>query len=1024
MGSASLGWCLLALDERGHPRGVVRLGVRLFSSGRDPHRGTSLAVDRRTARCERRRRDRYLLRRRDLMRILIRVGLMPPTELERKSLEGIDPYELRARGLDEKLTSYEFGRALFHLHQRRGFSSNRRVHGSHSLENGKIRAGANRLKTLMDITGARTLGEFLYQRRLLGGRVRARLNGDGPRADYDFFVERVLVKQEFQVLWQAQARWHPMLTDMLREEIGNTIFRQRPLKPFKPGKCSIDPAMNASDSDGFRAPRALPIAQRFRILSELANLRVKQGGQVQRPLAAEEFDTLRQKLFRGRRITFLSIKKILGMGEADFVTLESATRDHLLGDVTASILGKRGLFGARWHEFPLFQQNEIVEHLLTVTDPEELANWLCGRWGLDRTAAEQVVQVSLSEGYSRLGKRALEKLVTIMERERVSYAEAALRAHYSHFRDKPKVLLEKLPYYGATFPHLVCGSDDPSDEDTIRYGRLSNPTVHIGLNQLRLLINTLIDNGERPSEIVIEVARDLKLSVSEKQKLSLNQAINRQKTLSRLSILNSLGLPNNGENRLRLRLWEELNPENSNERYCVYSNEKITLEKLFSPNIEIDHILPFSRTLDNSVSNKTVCTRSANRAKGEYSPFEAFGHLRNEWEQINFRAQNFPKNKRWRFEADAIDRWKDKGNSIQRHLNDTAFLARLAREYVTWVCPQERVWLVPGRLTSLLRGIWGLNSLLSDNNLKNRCDHRHHAIDAVVAALTDRSVLCQLSRLSENMRYRQAATISEPWSGFREELRNALTRVVVSFKPEHGKSGPLHQETAYGVIKEPEREGGFNLVYRKPLVHLSENEVARVRDPSLRQTLLDKVEIAKYHGKTLRIVLTEFSEETGIRRVRLMRRESDVIVVRHQNSLHRKAFVPGDNHHIDVFRRADDVWDGEAVTVFQANSKNFKPNWYSRQPMAKLVMRLHKGDMLRLEACDGEQIVRVVRLEISSKRIRLAQHHEGGELQKRHVDPDDPFRWSFVSFKQLRERKARKVSVDILGRIRDGGFAN
>jgi CRISPR-associated endonuclease Csn1 len=366
---------------------------------------------------------------------------------------------------------------------------------------------------------------------------------------------------------------------------------------------------------------------------------------VERPLTAEEYDTLRRKMFRGGRITFFSIKKILAMGESDSLKLQSATRDHLLGDVTASILGKRGLFGPQWHEFPLFQQNEIVEHILAANDSEELANWLCENWGLEKAAAEQVVQASLPEGYGRLGKRALNKLVTIMERERVNYAEATLRTNYSHFRKKPKVLVNRLPYYGASFPHLVCGSDDPSDEDTIRYGRLSNPTVHIGLNQLRLLINTLIDNGERPSEIVIEVARDLKLSFSEKQKLSLNQAINRQKTLSRVTILNSLGLPNNGENRLRLRLWEELNPEDSNERYCVYSNEKITLKKLFSPIIEIDHILPFSRTLDNSVSNKTVCTRSANRAKGEYSPFEAFGHLQHEWEQINFRAQNFPRSR-------------------------------------------------------------------------------------------------------------------------------------------------------------------------------------------------------------------------------------------------------------------------------------------------------------------------------------------------------------------------------------------
>jgi CRISPR-associated endonuclease Csn1 len=85
-------------------------------------------------------------------------------------------------------------------------------------------------------------------------------------------------------------------------------------------------------------------------------------------------------------------------------------------------------------------------------------------------------------------------------------------------------------------------------------------------------------------------------------------------------------------------------------------------------------------------------------------------------------------------------------------------------------------------------------------------------------------------------------------------------------------------------------------------------------------------------------------------------------------------------------------------------------------------MRVHKGDLLRLESAGEETAMRVVRLEPSAKRLRLAGHLEGGDLQKRHDDPGDPFRWSFVSFDQLRRRRARKVSVDILGRVLDGGF--
>ena len=50
IGTSSIGWCLLELDGNGEPAGIRDIGVRLFSDGRDPQSGTSLAVDRREAR--------------------------------------------------------------------------------------------------------------------------------------------------------------------------------------------------------------------------------------------------------------------------------------------------------------------------------------------------------------------------------------------------------------------------------------------------------------------------------------------------------------------------------------------------------------------------------------------------------------------------------------------------------------------------------------------------------------------------------------------------------------------------------------------------------------------------------------------------------------------------------------------------------------------------------------------------------------------------------------------------------------
>ncbi|MEP3296050.1 MAG: hypothetical protein ABJO27_06150 [Pseudoruegeria sp.] len=72
-------------------------------------------------------------------------------------------------------------------------------------------------------------------------------------------------------------------------------------------------------------------------------------------------------------------------------------------------------------------------------------------------------------------------------------------------------------------------------------------------------------------------------------------------------------------------------------------------------------------------------------------------------------------------------------------------MSRIARAYLDTLYDEgdgkSHVWVVPGRLTEMLRRHWELNGLsaLTDCHTqtvkaKNRTDHRHHAIDAAVVA--------------------------------------------------------------------------------------------------------------------------------------------------------------------------------------------------------------------------------------------------------------------------------------------------
>ncbi len=103
LGSTSLGWAMVRLNPQNEPCAVIKAGVRIFSDGRNPKDGSSLAVSRREARAMRRRRDRLLKRKNRMMTTLLRHGFFPQDETARKALEKTDPFALRAKGLDQTL---------------------------------------------------------------------------------------------------------------------------------------------------------------------------------------------------------------------------------------------------------------------------------------------------------------------------------------------------------------------------------------------------------------------------------------------------------------------------------------------------------------------------------------------------------------------------------------------------------------------------------------------------------------------------------------------------------------------------------------------------------------------------------------------------------------------------------------------------------------------------------------------------------------------------------------------------------
>lgn len=335
----------------------------------------------------------------------------------------------------------------------------------------------------------------------------------------------------------------------------------------------------------------------------------------------------------------------------------------------------------------------------------------------------------------------------------------------------------------------------PKDIKIIEKGQLRNPLAEQIINEtLKMVKEIWATNGEKPNEIRIELARELKNSLLERKKISeaneKNRKIN-QRVKQRLIELNketSLG------NIERFRLWSmqasepfpapaksaepTLNEIEKmrlwDEQKCIspYTGQPIPLSKLFDKGLyDIDHILPKSRYFDDSLTNKVVCERNVNIDKGNRTSWEYFEvgsitekilSMENFTNHIN---QNFYGKKRKNLLATKIPQ-----DAIARQLKDTQYIVIKVKEELSKMVGSDNVTTTTGGITDYLRHHWGLTdkfkeitkerfnnalALIKDEEKKNdlkwtkRLDHRHHAMDALIIACTKQAHIHRLNNLNK-----------------------------------------------------------------------------------------------------------------------------------------------------------------------------------------------------------------------------------------------------------------------------------
>jgi len=1017
LGPNSIGWALLKKNKA--KPGLIGTGVRVFEAGlaslEQDGKGKSRNVERRMARQTRRLLERRSRRMLNLAHALQRAKLLPPGEIDDpaekydyflKLDQGCEsPYVLRARALDEELKPYEFGRALYHLGQRKGFLSSRKSPPKKEEDEGKIKADIKALQSQISETGARTLGELLAKLQSEQVRVRER------------YTSRAMYENEFELIWNTQAKFQPgLLTENLKQEIHHIIFYQRPLKSQKHliGKCELETGKR-------RAPWALLPVQRFRYLQRINDLRAidESTGELME-IGDEGRATLIKYADTQGDLTFPRMRKILGLKRTVKFNLELGGEKRIPGNRTAAKL--IAIFGLnRWQSLSDNERDAIIVDIRSIVKDDPLKRRAMHVWGLDEEAANLLLKLHLEDGYCNFSRQAIEKLLPLLEKG--IPLQTAIKECYPEKWDR---------------------SDQPHDllppVNSGELPELRNPIVERTLTELRRVVNSIVTRYGLPQEIHIELGRELRSSAKQRATAWKRMRANeRARKNAAQKILDEVGIENpKRADILKILLAEECNWQ------CPYTGKQITPPALFGdhPQFDIEHIIPFDRCLDNSYMNKTLCLSEENRSvKHSRTPYEAY-HNSDKWDEIKRRVSQFKddarreKLRRFRMDKQGLREFIDGFTS--RQLNDTRWASRWAKRYVGLLyggvtadgidaTGKRRVQATTGPITAYLRNEWGLNAILGDGPGKSRDDHRHHAVDAIVTALTSPSMVKRLNdaagRANKTGR-RQFDSIEPPWPKFLTDVSELTRTLVVSHRLDKRVRGPLHAETFFGKPRKDKK--GRQYVHQRMFVSdLKAKDIPMIVDPVIRQAIQGKVEQAGddptkvFPNRQVYKLETTDGRRMPVRRVRIRRRLETAFNV--GEGLRARFVQSSANHHMEIVSVLDDEgnemkWEGHVVSLFDAYrrirngepivARDFGPN-------RRFKFSLANGEVIGLKVAQNQRSLYVVRSVMADKRIRFVPINDARKLEKigRKGLTAGP--------EILRRRGCAKALVTPLGEVRD-----
>ncbi len=808
MGISSVGWAVIEYDENNVLNNkIIKSGVRIFTVAENPKTGEPLALPRRLARGARRTIKRKRQRIKAIKNLLISYFELSKKELFSQvniygEKERIDIWQLRSESIKRKLSNKEFARVLTHIAKRRGYKSNRKVEENGDKEGKKVLGAIEENKKLLK--GYFTIGEAIYKTTQ---ETKTRRN---KKDDYKYSLSRDMLLDEINMIFEKQKEFSNIFA--------KDNFKDKYVKIFSKQKdfASVDKMVGSCTLEGKKEKRAAKRAyssEEFVTLSKLINTKIIDKVGQERSFNKIELEKSIQLCKHSEKPTYIKIRDVIGLDKSShFKGIDFYPIDKKTGEVSKKATQFISAFKG-FHEL-----RKVIEKVLSKTHWQNLFQ--------DKNLLNEIAKIFSYHKSDDLIERELNKLKfsSLEESEKNILIKALIaKIHFEHFLHISIKAIEKIVFwmkegkrYDEAVEKIGYKLANGKKETFLRalnkdeMNELTNPVVKRAIAQTRKIVNALIRKYGQFDKVHIELTREIKKSHKDRNKLEKDmQKYQDVKKGIVHKFMEDYKRAPRGKELLKFRLLQE------QDYRCIYSGEKLLPESLLEYGyVQIDHILPFSRSLEDGLNNKVLCLVKENQNKKNKTPYEYFMDEGKDWEWFDGFVKSFKnirKAKRDRLLKKNFDKNSAK-EFRERNINDTAYMAKFLKNFIEENLEltsksKKKVLTINGMLTSMLRHNWAVGT-------KSRDNHLHHAVDAIIVAFATQSEVQRLSTISAKL-YEFATKSKEekakklifeaPMKNFRDEVQASIDDIFVSIAPRRGVSGCAHKDTIYSKKLEKQK---------------------------------------------------------------------------------------------------------------------------------------------------------------------------------------------------------------------------